>query len=197
MYYDVYNDCLASIQCSSVPFGSVLFQFWLDTSGYLSSSMLFQIANVVLTVEPSAPPAVEMVSLTNLIGVSIFRQRMNGSSDSQRMLFLSPASQPPTLFVEDILFTLYVAPPFALPARPPSSPTSADRSASEQSSRSSPQPASFLCCFTSGPVVLGPYRTIFSWNQLPKTCLLCVLLVITEAPRNRCFLLCQVFWLQR
>lgn len=93
---------------------------------------------------------------------------MNGSSDSWRMLFLSPASEPPIQFVTDILFTLYVAARFALPARPPSSPTSTHWFGCEQWSQSGRQSASFLCCFTSGHVVLGPYSTIFSQSQLPK-----------------------------
>lgn len=156
-----------SLAQSSVAQSHLLCQFWLDTStGYLSSSMLFLIANIVLT--QAHPSQWRWWSLTNLIGVSIFRQSMNGSSDSLCMLFLSPASEPPTLFVEDVLFTLYVAPWFALPARPPSSPTSTDQSGPEPRSWSSQQPASFLCCFTSGPVVLGPCGTIFSWSQLPK-----------------------------
>lgn len=94
---------------------------------------------------------------------------MNGSSDSQCMLFLSPASEPPTLFVEDMLFTLYVAPWFALPARPPSSPTSADRSGSEQWSRSSRQPAPLPVLFHIWPCRPRALQNYFLMEPTPQT----------------------------
>lgn len=127
--------------------------------------MLFGIENTLLTVDLSPTPWTH----GEAVQVSLVYLYLDRVWMDHRILSVYFSSWPPqSQDVEDILFTLYVAPWFALTARPPSSPTSSDQSDVEQWSRSSQQPASFPCCFTSGRVVRRPDRTIFSCSQLPK-----------------------------
>lgn len=87
-----------------------------------------------------------------------------------RVCFSSPLPlSHPLLFVEDVLFALCMLRHESLSQHVLHHllPQRADPAASSERGQVDGL-ASFLRCFTSGRVVLGPSRTIFSWSQLQK-----------------------------